>query len=92
MGTKKPMLPVIAVAIDNSLYYFQNFNPLVKFDLPAVEFSEKEKELWNSLKDVQPGDEEMFVATCEKLYNLRESGTKLSTLSSELLTFEDIRQ
>lgn len=36
-------------------------------------------------------DEDKFVEVTEKLFNLRESGIQISALSSELISFEDIR-
>ena len=38
-STKKPMLPIIAIASASSLFYYQNFQPLMKFDLPFIQFS-----------------------------------------------------
>ncbi len=35
-SNKKPMMPVIAVAAGSTLYYFQNFQPLLKFELPFI--------------------------------------------------------
>jgi Ciliary BBSome complex subunit 1 len=34
--TKKPLLPIIAVAAGSSIYYYQNYLPHMKFDLPLV--------------------------------------------------------
>lgn len=38
-SAKKPQLPIIAIANGSSLYYYQNYQPLMKFDLPLVTFS-----------------------------------------------------
>jgi len=46
---KKPCLPVIAVACENTLYYFKEFNPYQKFDLPNVTFSPLELDIWKQL-------------------------------------------
>jgi hypothetical protein len=43
---KKPALPVIAVACENTLYFFKEFNAYQKFELPNVEFSEEEHKIW----------------------------------------------
>jgi hypothetical protein len=43
MSNKKPCIPVVAVACQNSVYYFKDFNPYLKFDLPDVQFSDEEK-------------------------------------------------
>ena len=42
----KPHLPVIAVASGSSVYYFKDFAPHMKFDLPYIEFSEEESNIW----------------------------------------------
>lgn len=34
--SKKPMLPIIAIASGSCIYYYQNFQPLMKFELPFV--------------------------------------------------------
>lgn len=39
---KKPCIPVIVVACENTLYYFKDFTPYNKFELPNVEFSGQE--------------------------------------------------
>ena len=38
-STKKPMIPLVAVAAGSTIYYYQNFQPLMKFDLPLVTFT-----------------------------------------------------
>ena len=38
-STKKPMMPIIAIASGSSLFYYQNFQPLMKFELPFIQFS-----------------------------------------------------
>ena len=48
-NNKKPLLPIIAVAHASTLYYYQNYNPLMKFDLPMVTFTQEEKDIWKQL-------------------------------------------
>jgi hypothetical protein len=50
-SNKKPVLPVIAVACENTIYYFKEFNPYMKFDLPNITFSEEERRIWKRLGD-----------------------------------------
>jgi hypothetical protein len=45
-STKKPMIPFIAVACGSSIYYYQNYQPYMKFDLPMISFSQEEREVW----------------------------------------------
>ncbi len=33
---KKPALPIIAIAHSSSIYYYQNYQPLMKFDMPII--------------------------------------------------------
>jgi hypothetical protein len=42
-SNKKPCIPVIVVACENTLYYFKDFNAYMKFDLPNIEFSADEQ-------------------------------------------------
>jgi len=46
---KKPCIPVIAVACENTLFYFKEFNAYMKFELPNIEFSAEEQKIWTSL-------------------------------------------
>ena len=48
---KKPSIPVIVVACENSLYYFKEYNPYQKFDLPNIEFSDDERKIWKRLPE-----------------------------------------
>lgn len=45
----KPNLPVIAVAAGSSIYYFKDFSQSMKFDLPLLEYSEQESQIWGEL-------------------------------------------
>jgi len=38
----KPNLPVIAVAGGSQIFYFKDFAPEMRYDLPLIEFSEEE--------------------------------------------------
>ena len=84
---KKPCIPVIAVACDNTIYYFKEFSPYQKFELPGVGFSEREALIWH---DLQLADEESLNEITEQLYNLRETGLQVSCISTELLSIDDI--
>ncbi len=68
---KKPLLPIIAVAAGSSVYYFQNYQAHMKFDLPLVQFSQGEKDVW---KELQKADDSQFQPLTDKLFALRESG------------------
>jgi hypothetical protein len=48
-NNKKPMIPVIAVAVENTIFYYKDFNPYQKFDLPNVTFSDVENKIWKQL-------------------------------------------
>ena len=48
-SNKKPMLPLIAVSMESSIYYFKEFAPHGKFDLPLISFSDEEKGIWETL-------------------------------------------
>ena len=80
--------PIVAIAIENQIYYFKDFSPYMRFDLPAVQFSSEEKKLWQDLKGVK--DQQQFINVTEKFFQLRESGVAVSALTSELIAFEDI--
>lgn len=69
--SKKPLLPLIAVAAGSSVYYFQNYQAHMKFDLPLVQFSQGEKDAW---KELQKADDSQFQPLTDKLFALRESG------------------
>jgi len=71
-SNKKPCIPVIAVACENTIYYFKGFNPYQKFDLPDIEFSEAEQNIWKRLVDA---DDEMLQELTEELFGLSEKGT-----------------
>lgn len=83
-SSKKPMLPIIAIACSHTIYFYKMTTPFLKFQLPVVEFSEEEKKLWQEMA----GEPESFGRGCEELYKLREKGTVLSSLSVELLSLE----
>lgn len=44
------------------------------------------------MSQIADDDEASFVEATEKLFALRESGTTVSALTSELISFEDIEQ
>ena len=59
--------------------------------MPVVKFSEEEQQIWNQMKEMpEDGDEAPFVEATEKLFAIREKGTPVSALTSELISFEDI--
>ena len=86
---KKPMIPIVAVAQEHSIYYFKEYAPYMRFDLPVVKFSEEEQNIWNHMKTIAEDDEAAFVEATEKLLELRENGQTVSALTSELISFED---
>ena len=88
----RPGTPVIAVAQGNSIYYFQDFHALKRYDLPVIEFSEDEFNIWRSLGEaMHSNDEKLFVVGTEKLFNLRENGVNMSLLTRELLSYEELQ-
>lgn len=90
-SSKKPMLPIIAVACESSIYYWKDFSPLARFDLPAVTFTDEENEIWKKLAQQDVGDEEGLHKETEKLYAIREKGTLVSAMTSELIAMEDLK-
>ena len=88
----KPMVPIIAVAIDSSIYYFKDFAPFMRFDLPNVTFSSEEQQIWAQMLNIAAEDEQSFIDATEKLFAIRERGEAVSALTSELISFEDITQ
>ena len=83
------MIPIVAVAQEHSIYYFKEYAPYMRFDLPVVKFSEEEQNIWNHMKTIAEDDEAAFVEATEKLLELRENGQTVSALTSELISFED---
>lgn len=77
---------MIAVAIENTVYYFKEFNAYMKFELPSIEFSAEEQKVW---KELPEADDETFVKLTEQLYNIREIGGAVSSLTNELISMED---
>jgi len=45
----QPNLPVVAVAVGSSIIYFKDFSPHMKFELPMIQFSSQESEIWKEL-------------------------------------------
>ena len=86
-SNKKPILPIMVVACQNTLYYFKSFFPYTKFELPNIEFSLEEKKIWNQLSDA---DDDDLNDLTETLFNLRENGVVLSCISTELISIEDL--
>jgi len=87
-STKKPMIPIIAVAAGSAIYYFQSFQPLLRFELPYIQFSQEEKDIWQKLNHITP-DQDLTLLT-DRLFAMREGGTTLSTISAELLSLESV--
>jgi hypothetical protein len=59
----------------------------MKFDLPLVQFTSEEKDVW---KELQKEEDSQFQLLTDKLFALRESGLQLSSISSELLSLETV--
>ena len=57
-----------------------------------IKFSEEEQLVWAQMKQIPAEDEASFIEATEKLFALRENGTQVSALTSELISFEDINQ
>lgn len=51
-STKKPQLPIIGIACGSCVYYYQNFQPLMKFELPYIQFTQDEKDVWQALTTI----------------------------------------
>ena len=45
----KPNLNMIAIAMGSSIEYIKDFEPYMKFDLPQIEFSIEESQIWGDL-------------------------------------------
>ena len=83
------MQPLVAVACGSSIYYFKNFAAYMKFELPMVQFSQEEKDIWKLMG--QCTSEQNMPPFCEQLFALREKGVFLSIQSVELLAMENIQ-
>lgn len=62
----------------------------MKFDLPPIVFSEQEMTIWNNLPNEM--EDQAFLKLTEDLFNLREQGTKVSCLTNELVSMEDVNE
>lgn len=60
----------------------------MRFDVPKVDFSDQEKNIWEELNGVT--DPQEFISITERFFQLRESGVPVSSLTSELISFEDV--
>ena len=99
-----PHLPMVAVAVGSSIVYFKDFSPHLKFDLPMIEFSSQESEIWRELmvltskqfnhqeeatESSQDNDLQALPNLLEKLFSLREELDEgLSYMSTRLLALE----
>jgi len=81
------VIPFIAIAMGSSIHYYKGTNAFLKFDLPLIQFSEEEKELW---KQMSNNLDQQLQPCCEKLFSMREAGKDLSSLSVELLSIETL--
>jgi hypothetical protein len=45
----KPNLNIIAIAVGSSIVYIKDFEAYMKFELPQIEFSNEESEIWGDL-------------------------------------------
>ena len=43
------VIPIIAVAQEHQIYYYKDYSPFLRFDLPSVEFSQEEKDIWRDM-------------------------------------------
>ena len=69
------MIPIVAVAQEHSIYYFKDYAPYMRFDLPLIKFSESEQSIWAQMKDFAPDDDASFIDATERLFAIREGGT-----------------
>ena len=66
------MVPLIAVAQEHSVYYFKDFSPYMRFDLPLIKFSESEQVIWTQMKNFAADDDASFIDATERLFAIRE--------------------
>ncbi len=50
MDHAEPRVPAIAVASGPCVYVYKNLKPYYKFQLPSMQISETEKEVWTHVK------------------------------------------
>lgn len=100
----KPHLPVVSVAVGSSIFYFKDFSPYLKLDLPMIEFSENESQVWGELikltnshfnqhEDATESSQEIDLQAMpnllQKLFTMREEEMcGISYMSSRLLALE----
>ena len=65
----KSSMPTIAVAGGSSIFYFRDFAPFMKFELPLIEFSDEESAIWADL---------IKATTLQLNQNLNEDATESS--------------
>ena len=82
-STSKPTIPFIAIAAGSSIYYYHKYRAHFKYDLPEVELSPEELQVWSKLKNnlVSVAD------AMEELNTIRET-KELSSQSNEALALE----
>ena len=80
-NSKKPMKPMIAVAIKDQLLLF--FAHLV-FQVPSMAVTDQEQSLWDQLSHGAIDT----TAGCEQLHGLRDRGVRVSSLTVQLLSLE----
>jgi hypothetical protein len=99
-----PNLPILAVAVGSSIVYFRDFSPHMKFDLPMIEFSAEESEVWKELMQLtssqfnhqeeatessQECDLQAMPNLLQKLFSMRDDSEEgLSYMSTRLLALE----
>ena len=76
------------MAQEHQIYYYKDYAPYMRYDLPPITFSQEEKAIWAELANHT--GQQNFVDGTEKLFALRENGVQVSSLTSELISFEDI--
>ncbi len=57
---------------------FQGMQPVQRYEMPVIQFSQEEREVWVELGKA---NEEGLQNLTEKLFQLRESGVAVSSLS-----------
>lgn len=100
-----PHLPMIAVAVGSSILYYKDFSLLSQFEIPLIEFSKEESDIWaellkitnthfNSNEDAtessQDLDQKGLPEQLDKLFNLREEKkVHLSYMSARLMAIDN---
>eukprot|EP01048_Picozoa_sp_COSAG05_P014549 COSAG05_NODE_1660_length_4322_cov_319.432394_4_plen_178_part_00 len=81
-----PRCPTLGVAAGPHIFIYRNLRPHYRFTVPPVPVAPLETELWDKLRQESPPD---VGHAYQQLSHLRDSGTKLTSRSLDLLMIED---